>query len=176
MTNPPSTSPAELRFAEIYRHLHTVVRYAARRGSPDADGIAAETMTIAWRRLRDVPADDPLPWLLVTARNLLMAERRRVRRHAALAEHGEASVLPSFTDTSDGAVRAALLDLRPGDREALLLVAWDDLTPAQAARVVGTSAVAFRVRLHRARARFTRALAHRSASPTRLHDQELESA
>jgi DNA-directed RNA polymerase specialized sigma24 family protein len=176
MTNPISTSSSEQRFAKVFGHLHTVVRYAARRGSTDPDGVAAEVMTIAWRRLDDVPADDPLPWLLVTARNLLMAERRRTLRQAALPDQVETPGLPSFTETSDGAVRSALLDLRPSDREALLLVAWDDLTPAQAARVTGTSAVAFRVRLHRARGRFARALARQSASRSHLHDQELESA
>ena len=34
-------------------------------------------MTIAWRRLDDVPQDDPLPWLYGTARNLVLAEARR---------------------------------------------------------------------------------------------------
>ena len=33
-------------------------------------------MAIAWRRLADVPAADARPWLIVTARNLLLAERR----------------------------------------------------------------------------------------------------
>src|SRR5919198_981553 len=33
-------------------------------------------MTIAWRKVADVPRDDPRPWLFATARNLLLAERR----------------------------------------------------------------------------------------------------
>jgi len=43
--------------------------------------------------------------------------------------------------------------LSPLDREALFLVAWEDLTPAQAARALGINAAAFRVRLLRARGR-----------------------
>jgi RNA polymerase sigma-70 factor (ECF subfamily) len=43
--------------------------------------------------------------------------------------------------------------LSSSDLEALLLVAWEDLTPTQAARALGISAVAFRVRLLRARRR-----------------------
>jgi DNA-directed RNA polymerase specialized sigma24 family protein len=39
------------------------------------------------------------------------------------------------------------------EREALLLVAWDDLSAEQAARVLGISAGAVRVRIHRARKR-----------------------
>ena len=44
------------------------------------------------------------------------------------------------------------------DREALLLVAWEDLTPALAARSLGLSQAAFRVRLHRSRKRLRRLL------------------
>ncbi|MFL5982387.1 MAG: sigma factor-like helix-turn-helix DNA-binding protein, partial [Gaiellaceae bacterium] len=50
-------------------------------------------------------------------------------------------------------LHAALLALSPLDREALLLVAWEDLTAAQAARALGINATAFRVRLLRARRR-----------------------
>jgi RNA polymerase sigma-70 factor (ECF subfamily) len=46
-----------------------------------------------------------------------------------------------------------LRSLSPLDREALLLVAWEDLTPAQAARSLGIKPTAFRVRLLRARRR-----------------------
>ena len=35
----------------------------------------------------------------------------------------------------------------------MLLIAWEGLTPSQAARVVGCSGATFRVRLHRARRR-----------------------
>src|SRR6476619_8389885 len=77
---------AEARFAEIFQNLGSIVRYAAARGSRDPEGIAAEVMTIAWRRLPSLPADDPRPWLCVTARNLLMAERRRTGRQAPFDE------------------------------------------------------------------------------------------
>src|SRR5579871_3093687 len=67
----------EARFAAVFSHLGLLVAYARRRGAADPDAIAAEAMTIAWRRLADVPRDDPRPWLIATARNLLLAERRR---------------------------------------------------------------------------------------------------
>ena len=53
----------------------------------------------------------------------------------------------------DPALGAALRSLSRLDREALLLVAWEDLTPAQAARSLGINPTAFRVRLLRARRR-----------------------
>ena len=46
-----------------------------------------------------------------------------------------------------------LAALSPVDREALLLVTWDGLTPAQAAAVHGVTVATFQVRLHRARRR-----------------------
>jgi len=49
---------AEARFRVVFSHLGAVTAYARRRGSRDPDGIAAEAMTIAWRRLADVPADE----------------------------------------------------------------------------------------------------------------------
>jgi RNA polymerase sigma-70 factor (ECF subfamily) len=51
----------------------------------------------------------------------------------------------------DQQLGSALAALSKREREALLLIAWEDLEPTQAARVVGCSAAAFRVRLHRAR-------------------------
>ena len=32
--------------------------------------MVAETFLVAWRRLDDVPEDDPVPWLLAVARNV----------------------------------------------------------------------------------------------------------
>ncbi|HXD72017.1 MAG TPA: sigma factor-like helix-turn-helix DNA-binding protein, partial [Gaiellales bacterium] len=62
-------------------------------------------------------------------------------------------------ESTDPAVTRALRALPERDREALLLVAWEDLTPAQAAAAIGIAPVAFRVRLLRARRRFARSLA-----------------
>src|SRR5258708_27526620 len=77
---------AEARFGAVFSHLGAVTAYARRRGSHDADAVAAEAMTIAWRRLADVPSDDPLPWLYATARNLVLAETRRSGRRTVLRE------------------------------------------------------------------------------------------
>jgi RNA polymerase sigma-70 factor (ECF subfamily) len=154
----PNDSPG-VRFRRVFAHLQPVADYAARRGSSDPEAIAAETMAIAWRRLDRVPADDPRPWLFVTARNLLMAERRRnTRRSQADRALARPEAAPAV-ESPDPAVTCALRRLNDRDREALLLVAWDDLTPTQAAEALGIAPVAFRVRLLRARRRFARSLA-----------------
>jgi RNA polymerase sigma factor (sigma-70 family) len=154
-----SVSETEARFRTVFVHLGSVAAYARRRGSHDPDGVAAETMTIAWRRLADVPRDDPRPWLYATARNLVHAEWRRRSRLAGAdaAEAAVAAELPAEADGLDARVAAALAALSPADREALLLVAWEDLTPSLAAASLGISAVTFRVRFHRARRRFRQA-------------------
>jgi RNA polymerase sigma-70 factor (ECF subfamily) len=155
MTRQLDSRSAEERFRSVFTHLDAVARYARRRGSRDADAIAAEVMTIAWRRLADVPLDDPRPWLYATARNLVFAEAR------GSAPQAGGGSLDSLEPTSpppelyelDPALWSALRSLPPFDQEALLLVAWEDLTPGQAAKALGISPTAFRVRLLRARRR-----------------------
>lgn len=107
---------------------------------------------------------DPLPWLLGVARKALANRRRGDRRRGALAgrlaalppEHGAD---PAERAGEAEAVLAALARLSEDDRETLAVVAWEGLSPAQAARVAGCSARAFSKRLSRARARLTAALA-----------------
>ena len=159
----------EAEFRTVFAHLGAVIAYARRRGSHDAEGIAAEVMTIAWRRLSDVPKDDPRPWLYATARNLVMAEARRSARDrtARLPQLVAETIEPRGLDPE---LARALRSLSSSDLEALLLVAWEDLTPAQAAKALGITPVAFRVRLLRARRRLEKLLAtdDHSASLARL--------
>ena len=163
---------AEARFREVFSHLGAVTAYARRRGSRDPDGIAAEAMTIAWRRLDDVPADDSLPWLYGTARNLVLAEARRSTPAAAAAPEVEHVDQPPVD--LDPTLDRALRQLSQLDREALLLVAWEDLTPGQAAQALGVSPVAFRVRLLRARRRFRASLEEAQAAPPSPHLNHLD--
>jgi RNA polymerase sigma-70 factor, ECF subfamily len=154
---------AETRFRAVFACLGDVTAYARRRGSRDPEAIAAEAMMIAWRKLADVPRDDPRPWLFATARNLLLAERRK---RSALSEPRPASVREvdsrfhpaAEARDLDPELVAALRALSPVDCEALLLVAWEDLSPSLVAKSLGISQTAFRVRLHRARRRLGRAL------------------
>jgi len=155
---------AEERFRTVFSHLGTVTAYARRRGSRDADAIAAETMTVAWRRLADVPKDDPRPWLFATARNLMLADARRSSGTSTLAFREDEQLVPApELHELDPALSQALQALPPIDREALLLVAWEDLKPSQAARALGINPTAFRVRLLRARRRLRDRLSDHAA-------------
>lgn len=53
---------------------------------------------------------------------------------------------------------AALAALSERDRELLMLIAWEGLDHAAAARVLGTTRANIAVRLHRARRRLARQL------------------
>jgi len=149
------------RFELLFRANHgRVARYVARRTRPElVDDVVAETFLVAWRRLHDVPPDS-LPWLLGTARRALATQERSTRRRLALAKRVAFQPARSEEQPTDlaGSVVEALHRLRPGDREAITLIAWEGLLPAQAARALGQTEVAFRVRLHRARRRLAREL------------------
>jgi len=153
-------------------HDAAVRAYARRRvDAASADDAASEVFAIAWRRLDDVP-EDALPWLLGCARRVLAHQQRRTRRDARLVGRlravADTAVPVAAGIPGDASLAQALGELSDRDRELLLLIAWEDLGPAQAAKVLGCSRNALAVRLHRARKRLADALARAdSVSPDR---------
>lgn len=153
----------EERFRRLYETTRPrVLAYALRRttSTEDAADVVAETYTIAWRRLDDVPdGEASILWLYATGRRVLANHRRRLSRHAELidrigVELGSAFVLRSEASEADAvAARVALEHLSDDDRELLLLTAWEGLSSSELARVLGCSPTAARIRLHRARVR-----------------------
>lgn len=149
------------RFTGMYEQFYRpVLAYALRRvPAEEAREVVDEAFLIAWRRLADVP-NTPLPWLLVTTRNLISDLRRRGnRREALVQEIARISRDQSSAAADDSAleritVLGALAGLTESDREALILTVWDGLGAKDAAFVLGISAATFAVRLHRARRRF----------------------
>jgi RNA polymerase sigma-70 factor (ECF subfamily) len=149
--------------------LEPVRRYLARRTDPaTAAEVLNETLLVCWRRLDEVGESpegsdhhDPVPWAIVVARNLLANARRAERRRNRLvgkiiALDPPASVIDdSPPDETGGAdtVVDALARLRSADAELLRLWAWDGLESPQLATVLGISANAAAIRLHRAKAR-----------------------
>lgn len=143
-------------------HHDAVLAYARRRTGPDeARDVVAETFLVAWRRIDRAP-EEPLPWLLGVARRTLANGRRAARRADGLAARIAAQPTAPAPDPAavlgGGPLLGALATLREADREALLLVSWEDLSPHDAAIAAGCSQAAFRVRLHRARRRLAAAM------------------
>lgn len=148
--------------------------YAIRRTKDRAaaEDAVSETFLVAWRRLDDVP-EDPLPWLLGTARKVLANQRRAAGRRTPDGPMVPLEAVGDPADPSAGvadrvadreAFAAAFAALSDSDREVLALISWDGLAPREAATVTGCSAATFSLRLHRARRRLLIELAARGHS------------
>lgn len=128
-------------------------RYLVRRTDADtAEDVLAETLLVCWRRVDDLP-EEPLPWAYAVAANCLRnaerAARRRRRVAAKVAALEPRPALPHPVDDPD--LDSALGRLRTEDAELLRLWAWEQLSPAEIASVLGITANAASIRLHRAR-------------------------
>jgi RNA polymerase sigma-70 factor (ECF subfamily) len=135
-----------------------VLAYLARRVKPrdDASDIYQQVLTITWRKLRVVPADDreAFAWMLGVARRCLANHRRAGVRHSSLADRvrDDLRVAVSEPDPVAAARADALLStLGADDRELVTLVHWEGLTLAAAAGVLGISGAAARKRMERLR-------------------------
>jgi RNA polymerase sigma factor (sigma-70 family) len=155
------------RFREIYEENHAALAaYALRRvGSPeDAADVVAETFAVAWRRIAQVPPGrDATLWLFGTVRRVIANQRRGARRRARLSlrlrrEPAGAQVAIEERAGELDLARAALARLPEQQRELLGLVAWEGLSSAELAVVLGCSENAAKIRLHRARRALQREL------------------
>ena len=154
------------RFEAVYaRHAPAVKAYALRRADvASADDVVAEVFVVCWRRFEELPVD-ALPWLLGVARRVLSTQRRGERRRTALGER-LAQVGRGAGEAGDAGLAEALAQLSGSDRELLLLIAWEGLSPAQAATALGVKPSTARVRLMRARRRLSAALVDERAAVT----------
>lgn len=134
-------------------------------GSPSAaEDLVQETFLRILRYRRSYRDGRPfLPWMLRIARNAARRHLRRRRRMPAeeLAEMPAAGSPEQGHLERERAVRLtrALGTLPRREREVLLLSYFEGLRHREIARLVGASAGAVKVRVHRARARLRRHLA-----------------
>ncbi|MEV1333611.1 RNA polymerase sigma factor [Micromonospora costi] len=152
----------ERRFRALYADAYAdVLRFARRRVRPShAEDVVADAFLVAWRRVEEAPsrADEARAWLFGIVRHCLLNTERGLGRLDALAVRiAEAAPAWPVDGAEDDAVvqrldlAAAWRRLSAGDQEALSLRVFEDLTSAQAARVLGISATSYRLRLLRAR-------------------------
>lgn len=153
---------ARERFEELLGEIiDPLRRYFARRADPDtAQDALAETLLVCWRRLEEIP-EPPLPWVYVVARNCLAnlerGQRRQVRLSARITVVDPPQEVAPTPPEQDPDVTATLAALRPEDAELLRLWAWEELSPSEIGEVLGISANAASIRLHRARGKFVEA-------------------
>ncbi|MBB4919422.1 RNA polymerase sigma factor [Streptosporangium saharense] len=157
-----------VRFETVYRETYSrITAYAVRRcGSPqDAADVVAETFTVAWRRIEEVPpGHEALLWLYGVARRVLANHRRGEERRQTRNAELDAELADLYGTSPDSGVELTAIaqvfrTLSGDDRELLSLVAWEGLDREEIATTLSLSRNAVRIRLHRARRRFARALA-----------------
>ena len=151
MESPPD--PARRRFEQLVAQVYEPVqRYLLRRTDPaTADDVLGDVLLVLWRRLDDVPVDSPLPWTYGVARKCLANCRRAAVRQEQLVRRVAAE--RPVEDDGDDRLAEALARLPEDDRELLRLWAWEQLPPREIATVLGVSANAAAIRLHRAKKR-----------------------
>jgi RNA polymerase sigma factor (sigma-70 family) len=152
------------RFGAIFdRHFDAIYRYCACRVGADlADDLASAIFSVAFRRRfsYDDTREDARPWLYGIATNLLRrhhrTEQRRLRAYARStlsAEDFDAAGVIARVDAEaqTTAVAAALAQLKPADRDVLLLFAGADQSYQDIADAIGIPIGTVRSRLNRAR-------------------------
>src|SRR6266852_401962 len=152
-------------FGLIYdRHAATLLRFLGRRtGAKVAEGLVGELFRIAFERRKtfDASRASALPWLYGIGSNLLLKHRRgearRLRASARMAAAPEAADRRAGAGALDARVlfprvADAIEALPDGEREALLLFAWEDLSYQSVAEALELPIGTVRSRLNRARA------------------------
>jgi RNA polymerase sigma-70 factor, ECF subfamily len=149
--SPPDA--ARQRFEQLVELVYEPLqRFLLRRTDPaTADDVLGDVLLVLWRRLDDVPGDSPLPWAYGVARKCLANSRRSAARQEQLVRRVAVQRPP--TDDGDDRLAEALDRLPEDDRELLRLWAWEQLPPREIATVLGVSANAAAIRLHRAKRR-----------------------
>ncbi|MEO7588043.1 MAG: sigma-70 family RNA polymerase sigma factor [Arachnia sp.] len=161
------------RFAALYEgHVNAVMAHCLRHLAPaTAEDAVSDTFLVAWRKLDEIPPE-PRGWLIVTARNTIRNRYRTQARSLALEDRLRqithlAAEPADVTAERRADLLTALRALTDDEREAILLVSWDGLTGVEAARALGCSHGALRVRVHRARQKMAAALG--VTAPTTVH-------
>jgi len=153
-------------FGLIYdRHAATLLRFLGRRvGARVAEGLVGELFRIAFERRKtfDASRATALPWLYGIGSNVLLKHRRdearRLRAGARMAAGLEAADARASARALDARVLLprvadAIEALPDGEREALLLFAWEELSYQGVAEALELPIGTVRSRLNRARAR-----------------------
>ncbi|MDC5696559.1 sigma-70 family RNA polymerase sigma factor [Intrasporangium calvum] len=173
-----SDTDATARFTVLAREVALPLRrYVARRVDPaSVDDVVSDVFLVLWRRLSDVPAEDPLPWTYAVARGCLANRRRSAARHLRLvdrlARSRTKSPSPGEGPGEHADVHAALAGLRELDREIVMLWAWEGLPPKEIAAVTGLTANAVSIRLHRAKKELARRIGKTGPIGGQIPDEE----
>jgi RNA polymerase sigma-70 factor (ECF subfamily) len=148
-------------FQSIYESCAPDVRRLAfylTRSTDAASEITSETFLRAWTGRFSIRTETAKAYLLAIARNLAIDYLRRPLPPIAIEDH-HAVALPGVAISIElEQVLAAIAQLPPAYRDALLLAAVDGLPYEETARVLGISVACAKVRVHRARLKLSESL------------------
>jgi RNA polymerase sigma-70 factor (ECF subfamily) len=144
------------------RHVDAIFGYLCRRvGRSDAEELASETFVRAFDLRERFSGEDARPWLYGIATNLIRNHRRAERRQLlAYARAASRSVPGNAEEDIEGRMDAtaaapllsvALQRLDAGDRDVLLLHAWEGLSYKEISDALGIALGTVGSRLSRAR-------------------------
>ncbi|MFV0435065.1 MAG: RNA polymerase sigma factor [Leucobacter sp.] len=146
-------------FRRFYADHHSLILTIAHQRLGDfalAEDITSEVFRITWEHHLEGGSLE-LPWVHQTLRNLVANQYRHTQRTvdvlSILQRENMETVMPDDSVEDAMLVRKAMLSLSETDREILMMIYWEDLTRAEAARILGRSTAAVRVRLFRAKER-----------------------
>jgi RNA polymerase sigma-70 factor (ECF subfamily) len=156
----------DLEFAQRIRlQIPSLERYVSSRVDKQyVDDVCSDVIAISWQKREKIPALTPeletdplLPYLIVTARNLVRNLERKLRTQAKalpdLMQMQSSATLS--TEPKDAPLIEALNRLKPKDKELILLLAWQELSISEIASITKTTKANVSVRLNRARARLS---------------------
>ena len=142
--------------AEVYRYAYAVLGNHA-----DADDVTQTTFLNAYRALEQgVRPRKPANWLLTIASNAIKERFRREQarpRQVELDEH-VASTESDDTGPSVGELMAALSQIPPQQRQAIVLREFEGRSYSEIADILGTTTAALETLLFRARRSLAREL------------------
>jgi RNA polymerase sigma factor (sigma-70 family) len=166
-----SLAEPDLFTAVFDRHSAEILRYAYARLGPElAEDVTAETFLDAFRRRStyDCAWSDARPWLYgIAVRQIGRHRRVEARRlrllRSALADgpiedHSDRAAERVTAERLAPKLAAVVAALPQQDRELLLLIAWAELSYAEVATALGTTASAVKSRLHRIRVKLRQEL------------------
>ncbi len=157
----------QARFEAVFNTVYEPLqRYFGRRAmADDVPELLNDALVVIWRRLDDVPPDEPLAWSYGVARRCLANHRRgdarRLRLVGRLAadpqgRHRETGSAMAADDHAE--LHLALGGLDESERELVRLWAWEQLVPREIAVVLDTTPNAVSLRLTRAKRKLAASL------------------
>lgn len=148
----------------VIRHQRMIYALTSRltSGTAEAEDLAQETFIAAWVQIHNFRGSAQFSsWLYRIAINCCLNMRKRAARrtevHQELARQ-EVGASASGGDTLALAVQAALLQLPPKQRAAIVLTTYEGLSHAEAARALNCTEPTVSWRIFAARRKLKRAL------------------